>query len=282
MAEGELVRVLAGRIAGSVEAVVGSLRNGRAVTERLDSGWLAVGEAVSEIARTARRATVLAVNAAIEAAYVDGSGTGFGIVAERMRALATSTADAAADVHAIVAETRGRSVAVFGAIDASLVSLERIVELTAARGDAGGAVEDASAAFLLAGDEARTCRVHGDGVVDGIVSMHQATDRAGAIVEAVAEIGAESQLLAINAAIEAARAGERGRGFTVIADEIGRLAAQTRRATDAITESIEKLRVRGERLARASDDGSREMDVMLREIAAARDSIEALRGTAAA
>src|ERR1700736_3876376 len=108
-------------IEASLETVMESLANGRRVTERIDAGWRGVGDAVTDIARTARRAKVLAVNAAIEAAYVDGLATGFGIVAERMRALATSTADAAGDVHAIVAETRGRAVGVLAAIDASLV-----------------------------------------------------------------------------------------------------------------------------------------------------------------
>ena len=275
---GGLVGELVSGIGRSLETVLASLENGRTVTERLDSGWLGVGEAVGDIARTARRAKVLAVNASIEAAYVDGMGTGFGIVADRMRALASSTAEAAADVHAIVTATRGRSVGVLAAIHGALASLSAVGQVLGnleQGGESGGArfVDAAAAAFERASEHCAAARVHGDGVRGGIVSMHEATDKAGAIVEAVAEISAESQLLAINAAIEAARAGDRGRGFTVIADEIGRLALETQHATDGITETIEKLRVRGERLARASADGSDEMDVVLRRVADARNAV---------
>jgi methyl-accepting chemotaxis protein len=284
---GAVVRELVGGIAASLETVVASLDNGRAVTERLDAGWLGVGEAVGDIARTARRAKVLAVNASIEAAYVDGMGTGFGIVADRMRALATSTAEAAADVHAIVTATRGRSAGVLAAIHGALASLAGVGQVLQAPEQAGDGdrerfLDACADAFARAAQHGAAARVHGDGVRGGIVSMHEATDKAGAIVDAVAEISAESQLLAINAAIEAARAGDRGRGFTVIADEIGRLALETQHATDGITETIEKLRVRGERLARASADGSAEMDVVLREVAAGRDTIEGMRARAAA
>jgi methyl-accepting chemotaxis protein len=271
-------------IAASLETVVASLENGRTVTERLDAGWLGVGEAVADIARTARRAKVLAVNASIEAAYVDGMGTGFGIVAERMRALAASTAEAASDVHAIVTATRGRSAGVLAAINGALASLSALGQIvgTLKRGGDAERVRFADAcgdAFARAAEHGVAARVHGDGVRGGIVSMHEAADKAGAIVDAVADISAESQLLAINAAIEAARAGDRGRGFTVIADEIGRLALETQSATHGITETIEKLRVRGERLARASADGSDQLDVVLRQVAAGRDTVDGMRAS---
>jgi methyl-accepting chemotaxis protein len=72
-------------------------------------------------------------------------------------------------------------------------------------------------------------------------SLKTSSAQIGQIVNTIMDISSQTHILALNAAIEAARAGVHGRGFSVIAEEVRKLAEQTNLSSKTITEMIEAL-----------------------------------------
>src|SRR5690606_9959702 len=89
--------------------------------------------------------------------------------------------------------------------------------------------------------------------------LGQHSARIGEIVQVIAEIADQTNLLALNAAIEAARAGEHGKGFAVVADEVRKLAERSGAATKDISELIDAIRQGIDVSLEAMQAGTREV-----------------------
>ncbi len=74
-----------------------------------------------------------------------------------------------------------------------------------------------------------------------ILKTDESSIRIGQASNVIASIAQQTNLLALNAAIEAARAGESGKGFSVVAGEIKRLAEKSAASTKDIDEMVQDL-----------------------------------------
>ena len=84
-----------------------------------------------------------------------------------------------------------------------------------------------------------------------VASLHHATKTVDDIVEIISGIASRTDLLALNAAIEAARAGGAGKGFSVVAGEVKRLANLTQDSTADIAARIDDMRAASNQVEKA-------------------------------
>ncbi|GCD81833.1 hypothetical protein PTHTG4_08950 [Parageobacillus thermoglucosidasius] len=93
-----------------------------------------------------------------------------------------------------------------------------------------------------------------------IYLLGEQSKQIGQIVSLISNIANQTNLLSLNAAIEAARAGEHGKGFSVVANEIRKLASQTSLASQQIQTIIKEIQHEVERAVQSMARGSQVLE----------------------
>ncbi|KNY26630.1 methyl-accepting chemotaxis protein [Pseudobacteroides cellulosolvens] len=86
-----------------------------------------------------------------------------------------------------------------------------------------------------------------------IEKLTTTTQDIGLFVESIENIAEQTNLLALNAAIEAARAGDAGMGFAVVAEEVRKLADQSRKSTEEIIGLMQNIKEESQLALKAMD-----------------------------
>lgn len=89
--------------------------------------------------------------------------------------------------------------------------------------------------------------------------LTKAVKEIGAALNLINEISESTNLLALNASIEAARAGEAGRGFSVVAQEVGKLANSTKESLVEVEAAIRTVQDNANEITLHIEDNSQKL-----------------------
>jgi methyl-accepting chemotaxis protein len=97
-------------------------------------------------------------------------------------------------------------------------------------------------------------------IAEAMLDLGENSQKIGGIVDIIDEISDQTNLLALNAAIEAAGAGEAGKRFSVVANEVKRLAERTAVATRQIKSLIEAIQQAANGTIMLTEEGTKGVD----------------------
>jgi methyl-accepting chemotaxis protein len=267
-------REMAVAINAGADHVVGLFREERARVEAISRG---VDEAIEAMVRLVVQGDLSGtLRVGVSDAALTPLIAGIGQVMETLKRFVSETREAAlqlstsaAEVLAAATQNESSTSAQASAIHETTATMEElkgashqiaenaqmvasIAESTLSGARTG---EGAIKAFMESMEKVRHNAIEVD---DAIAKLSRRVERIGTVVEVIDEIADRSDLLALNAALEGAKAGDAGRGFSIVAAEMRRLAENVMESTKEIKNLISEIR-EATHAAKEASDGNKRM-----------------------
>ncbi|MEB3117900.1 MAG: methyl-accepting chemotaxis protein [Limnothrix sp.] len=195
-------------------------------------------------------------------------------VSRQMFEVSSSLAASSSEIAATVEQQERTSSAQAASVNETTATMD---ELSASSRQSAEQAESAAAAsqrvLHLVEDGNRTVgqtlesmtemRMQMNAIAQQISQLSSQAAQIGSITQLVTDVANQTNMLALNAAVEAVRAGEHGKGFSVVAAEIRKLADRSKESAQKIDGLVTEIQGAIDTTVMATEEGSKRVEVGL-------------------
>lgn len=133
-------------------------------------------------------------------------------------------------------------------------TVERSKKMVSIAGESSSFIDDSMKVMEKLRVQSENIANTNQNVIQSMIDLQQKTQSVRDVANIIFSISKQTNLLALNASIESARAGEAGKSFAVVADQIRKLAEQTKESTESIANILEELNSNAEAAMNSVND----------------------------
>lgn len=275
-------------LASTFTSMIQGLRQSAAVSERLAAGDLTVEvrpQSDADVAGRAQSGMVAKLSELIEqvqrsGVQVNSSSVQIAASSKQQQSTASEMAATTTEIGTTAKEMSATSSELLKAADNVNVISQQLSGLAVGGKEGLNRMEQIMRQIMEASSS----------ITGRLGEMNDKAGNIGSVVTTITKIADQTNLLSLNAAIEAEKAGEYGRGFSVVASEIRRLADQTAASTLDIEQMVremlssvsagvmgmDKFSEEVRRSAREVTEVSQQIDQMIERVQSLAPSIESV------
>ncbi len=124
-------------------------------------------------------------------------------------------------------------------------------------------VEDGNRSVSQTLESMTEMRLQMNAIAQQISQLSTQATQIGSITQLVTDVANQTNMLALNAAVEAVRAGEHGKGFSVVAAEIRKLADRSKESAQKIDSLVTEIQGAIDTTVMATEEGTKRVEVGL-------------------